>query len=116
MLVVSNITKRFPGADAPILRDISFTVNAGERVGLIGPNGCGKSTLLGIIMGQIPADGGGIIHTVPVVRIGYLAQGLDVPDDTTVRDVLFPQATALRQAEAEVERLAEALADSTDSS
>ena len=32
--------------------DVSFSVNAGERVGLIGPNGCGKTTLLRIITGE----------------------------------------------------------------
>jgi ATP-binding cassette subfamily F protein 3 len=109
MLVVSNVSKRFPGADAPILRNISFTVNAGERVGLIGPNGCGKSTLLGIVMGTIPADGGSVLSTVPTLRIGHLAQGLDVPDDTPIREALFPQTLALYRAEADVERLAAAL-------
>ena len=58
MLVVSNISKRFRGAEDYILKDISFTVNGGERVGLIGPNGCGKSTLLQIINGQMAADSG----------------------------------------------------------
>ncbi len=109
MLVVSNISKRFPGANAPILKHISFTVNSGERVGLIGPNGCGKTTLLRIIMGDELADMGGIQYTPPDLRISYLAQGLDVPDQTTIRDVLFPQLATLRHTEGEVERLAEAL-------
>jgi ATP-binding cassette subfamily F protein 3 len=114
MLVVSNISKQFRGADAPILKNISFTVNAGERVGLIGPNGCGKSTLLGIVMGTISADGGGILSTVPALRIGHLAQGLDVPDDTPIREALFPQMTALYRAEADVERLAAALSNAAN--
>jgi ATP-binding cassette subfamily F protein 3 len=109
MLTVSNISKRFPGADEPVLTAISFTVNAGERVGLIGPNGCGKTTLLRIILGELPADEGGVIVAPPHLRIGYLPQGLDVPEDTPLRDVLFPQAADLRAAEAQVERLAGAL-------
>jgi ATP-binding cassette subfamily F protein 3 len=109
MLTVSNISKRFPGADEPLLKGISFTVNAGERVGLIGPNGCGKTTLLRIILGELPADDGSVIVNPPHLRIGYLPQGLDVPEDTPLRDVLFPQAAELRTAEAEVERLAAAL-------
>ncbi len=110
MLAVSNISKQFPGEDSPVLSKISFTVNAGERVGLIGPNGCGKSTLLNIVMGRLSTDSGGIVYSPPDLRIGYLAQGLDVPDDTPIQDVLFPQRRAIREAETEVERLAEAMA------
>lgn len=111
MLTVSNISKRFPGADAPILRDISFTVNAGERVGLIGPNGSGKTTLLSIITGHLPADAGSVRFTPGNLRVGYLPQGLDAPDDTPLSDVLFPQTALLRAAEAEVEQLALALGE-----
>jgi ATP-binding cassette subfamily F protein 3 len=109
MLTVSNISKRFPGAEAPVLSHVSFTVNAGERVGLIGPNGAGKTTLLRIILGQLTSDSGGAQFHPGNLRIGYLAQGLDVPDDTLVWDILFPRAAALRAVEAEIERLAQAL-------
>ena len=105
MLVVSNVSKRFPGAEGYILRDISFVVNAGERVGLIGPNGSGKSTLLRIIMREIDADTGGVQFSPPDVRVGYLSQG-SVPEAGTVESVLLPHSAALRQAETEVERLA----------
>jgi ATP-binding cassette subfamily F protein 3 len=111
MLTVSSISKTFPGADEPVLKNISFTVNPGERVGLIGPNGSGKTTLLRIIMGEIPPDSGSLIFNPPNLRIGYLAQGLTVPDETPLSDVLFPQAAALQETEAEVERLALALAE-----
>src|SRR5579871_1861678 len=112
MLTVSNISKQFRGADAPILKNISFTVNAGERVGLIGPNGSGKSTLLKIIIGEISADSGGIVLVPTDLRIGYLGQGIDPDSSALVRDVLYPNISALRQAEADVERLAAHLADS----
>jgi ATP-binding cassette subfamily F protein 3 len=114
MLTVSNISKQFPGADAPILQAISFTVNPGERVGLIGPNGSGKTTLIRIIVGQESADSGSVILNPPRLRIGYLPQGLDVPADTPLRDVLFPHAAELRDAEAEVERLAAVLSGATN--
>jgi ATP-binding cassette subfamily F protein 3 len=110
MLAVSNLSKQFRGADAPILKDISFTVNAGECVGLIGPNGCGKSTLLQIIMGHLEADSGGIRRSPPDLRIGYLAQGLEAPDETPIYDALFPEQAALRAAEAEIEHLATQMA------
>jgi len=43
MLQVSNLSKTY--ADGVILENISFVVDPGERVGLVGPNGCGKTTL-----------------------------------------------------------------------
>lgn len=115
MLMVSNLRKQFARADSPILKDITFTVNSGERVGVIGPNGAGKSTLLDIIAGRTAPDSGGISFNPPDVRVGYLAQGLTVPDDTRVYDVLFPQSAAVNQAEAEVALLGEALANAADS-
>ena len=45
MLQISHLAKRY--GDDVILEDVSFVVNPGDRVGLIGPNGCGKTTLLG---------------------------------------------------------------------
>lgn len=109
MLTISNLTKTFPGADEPIFSGVSFTVNAGERVGLIGPNGAGKTTLLRCILGETAPDAGSVQFNPPTLRIGYLPQGLDVPDDRLVRDVLTPGAADLRAAEAELERLAVAL-------
>ncbi len=114
MLAVSNLSKQFPGAEAPMLKNITFSVNSGERVGLVGPNGSGKTTLLRIIMGEIAPDGGSVQFTPTALRVGYLAQGLEVPDGTPVADVIYSQAAALRQAEAEVERLAAALAGNGD--
>ncbi|MCZ7541840.1 MAG: ATP-binding cassette domain-containing protein [Anaerolineae bacterium] len=114
MLSVSNLSKRFPGAEAFLFTRVSFTVNAGERVGLIGPNGCGKTTLLRIITGEIAADSGSVQRVPANLRVGYLAQGLPAPDETPLRDVLFPRAAELRTAEAEVERLAAALVNAGD--
>ena len=49
LLEVSGLTKRFGGLVA--VKDIGFTINAGEILGLIGPNGSGKSTVMKCIMG-----------------------------------------------------------------
>ncbi len=70
-LSCNKISKTF-GIDE-ILQDISFSINHGEKVGLIGLNGTGKSTLFRIVTGEIPPDGGDIFkareHT-----LGYLRQ------------------------------------------
>jgi len=56
MLSAQNISKSF--GDFAILQNISFNLNAGERLGLIGPNGCGKTTLLRAIAGDLPVLAG----------------------------------------------------------
>ena len=56
MLTVNRISKTY--ADNVVLRELSFVVNPGERVGLVGPNGSGKTTLLRILARQETADAG----------------------------------------------------------
>jgi len=114
MLTVSNLSLRFPGADAPLFQDVSFTVNPGERVGLIGPNGSGKTTLLRAILGELATLTGSVQRHPSDLRVGYLPQGLAARAGASVRDVLYPQAAALRDAEAEVERLAGLLGSAGD--
>ena len=111
MLVVSNITNKHAGADEALLKNISFTVNGGERVGLIGPNGTGKTTLIQIIMGRVTPDSGSVQFNPPNVRVGYLAQGMEEADDVPIRTILYPHMDALHAAELEVEKWADALAN-----
>jgi len=59
-LEVNGICRNFGGVVA--LRDVSFTVGAGEVVGLIGPNGAGKSTLFEIVSGNLPPSAGRISY------------------------------------------------------
>ena len=72
----------------PILQDISFNINAHERIGLVGPNGCGKTTLMRILAGSEQPDSGIVASTYPDIRIGYLAQGMDFDEDQTIRSTL----------------------------
>jgi len=56
VLIVKNVSKKF--ADTEVLKNISFEIQRGEKVAIIGPNGIGKSTLLKIILDQLSADVG----------------------------------------------------------
>ncbi len=58
ILEVSGVTKTFGGFTA--LSDVSLSVSAGERLGLIGPNGSGKTTLINCISGALLNDSGSI--------------------------------------------------------
>lgn len=107
MLKLSNITKHY--GNALILDGVSFVLNAGERVGLIGPNGCGKTTLLRIITGQIAPDTGGVQITPSHARLGYLEQGFAQHGAATVAQFLQLGEEVLAEAEARVATLATAL-------
>ena len=71
LLQVENLTKSF-GVNS-LFDDINFTINEGDKVGLIAKNGTGKSTLLSIIAGDDTPDDGKLIFKNDVT-IGYLKQ------------------------------------------
>ncbi len=66
-LEVTNVTKSFPGSNAPVLDGISLEVAAGETVALTGESGSGKSTLLHVIAGLEPCDSGRIVIDAKVL-------------------------------------------------
>jgi ATPase subunit of ABC transporter with duplicated ATPase domains len=74
MLTAHQLTKSY-GLHT-VLQDITFSISAGKRLGLIGPNGCGKTTLLRILAGMDEPDSGTVTHTRPDLRIGYLPRAL----------------------------------------
>ncbi|MEN6479235.1 MAG: ribosomal protection-like ABC-F family protein [Anaerolineales bacterium] len=109
MLHVSNLSKRY--GELLLFEKVSFDLNSGDRMALIGPNGCGKTTLLRLIMGLEPPDTGSARFAVPLTRVGYLPQALDLDVYPTVEQALAGlHAQPVSYWESEVERLAVALA------
>jgi ATP-binding cassette subfamily F protein 3 len=109
MFTVHHISKSFN--ISPILRDISFSINAGDRAGLIGPNGSGKTTLLNILAGLETPDQGVVTWTRANLRIGYLRQGFAPGPNETIGDVIRQAIGDPAALEDEVARLAQALAE-----
>ena len=113
VLTVSNLRKTFGGLVA--VNDVSFTVKAGEIVGLIGPNGAGKSTSFNLITGVLPVSGGDVsvglqaITGWPARRIARLGvartfqhvklvHGMSVIDNVALGRHLLGRANAVRGA------------------
>jgi len=83
VLSCSNISKAY-GTNS-ILEDISFTIEDGDKIGLIGLNGSGKTTLLNILAKEDLSDSGNI-YTQKDLKIGYLKQHTNIESDLTVFD------------------------------
>lgn len=76
----------------PALENISFSINAGERIAIIGPNGAGKSTLIKTVMGLLQPQAGTVkLHETGRYVLGYVPQheGVDWNFPATVRDVVM---------------------------
>ena len=83
---VSSLVKSFE-LGKNILDGLTFTVNSGERVGILGHNGCGKTTLFRILAGEIGWDEGEVM-VAPSKRRGLISQIPVYPDGWTTEDVL----------------------------
>ena len=97
MLITFN-SVNFSYIGEPILSDINFTLNEGERVGLIGENGAGKTTLLKLITGDLAPESGAV-QKKNGISVGFLAQTGGFESDGTVYSEMLgavkPQLDAL---------------------
>ena len=107
MLAVSDISKRY--GEKLLFNKVSFIINHGERVGLVGPNGCGKTTLLRILLGEEQPDSGGVRFSIPPDKVGYLPQAFEQSRAASVRSCLSPDAVESTALGERVQQLADHL-------
>jgi len=100
ILNAQSVTKQF-GA-TPLFRNISLTVEDGDRIGLIGPNGAGKSTLLALLAGQVEPDQGELAVRKRA-RAAYVPQDSRFAAGLSIRQVLEGALTSAHVNESERE-------------
>ena len=83
MLKVSGLEKAYVGQE--IFDNVSFVVNPGERIGLVGRNGHGKTTLFRMILGEEHPDAG-VISVPKYYTIGHLSQHIRFTEDTVLKE------------------------------
>ncbi|MCO5552435.1 hypothetical protein L7F22_005946 [Adiantum nelumboides] len=106
---LEHISKSFKGAT--VLKDVSWEVKKGERVGLVGVNGAGKTTQLKIIAGEEEADSGNLIKAKENMKIAFLTQEFEVVSSRTVREEFssaFAEQMSVSQRLEEVQKALEA--------
>ena len=102
---VKNLTKFFVIGEN-LLEDLSFEIQEGERVAILGRNGCGKTTLFNILTGQMDFDAGEV-YVNPNKKLGLISQIPKFPAGYTVEDVLraaFADITAAKRKMEALER------------
>lgn len=111
MINIHNLSVSFQGEY--LFEKITFQLQAGDRVGLVGKNGAGKSTLLKIIAGEQEYDSGQIA-TDKEISIGFLKQDIDFEKGRTVLDESYEAFTEIKRLEKQLEHINTQLAERTD--
>lgn len=88
LLTIKNFSKSI--TDKTLFTNADFSINDGEKIGVIGVNGTGKSTLLKIVAGVMDTDEGGVIKANKV-KIKYLPQNPEFPEGMTIYDYVISQ-------------------------
>ncbi len=111
MLNVHNLTVSFAGSD--LFSGITFKLNKGDRIGLIGKNGAGKSTLLKVLSKDIESTSGTMAFDKEV-RIGFLRQDIDFVEGRTILEEAYQAFEEIKEIELKLDKINFELAERTD--
>lgn len=111
MLNVHNLKVSFMGTD--LFSGITFKLNKGDRIGLIGKNGAGKSTLLKVLSKDIESSGGTMAFDKDI-RMGFLRQDIDFVQGRTILEEAYQAFEEIKQIEVELEDINRQLTTRTD--
>ncbi len=90
-VTIENLSKSY---DAPVIKNFSTMIEAGEKIAIVGANGVGKTTLLRLLAGDLAPDSGSVVWSENA-DIGYMAQ--DVSDEFNTQDNVFDWLSNFRQ-------------------
>src|SRR5215204_7422132 len=99
---LSEVKKSYGGTE--VLRGVSFQVNPGEKVGLVGRNGAGKTTVFRLITGKESADSGDVFKANNL-KLGLLDQHVDFGAGETVHTAALSAFKEIHDIEAEMRQL-----------
>ncbi len=112
-----NLTFRYPGTEHDILKNISFKINAGENIGIVGKTGCGKTTLVDLILRLYNVDDGSLfidnkdINKIPIKTVrkycAYVPQDNFLFSDTIEANIAFAFDNVDKKKVEEVAKLAD---------
>ncbi len=111
MVNVHDLTVSFSGSD--LFSGITFKLNKGDRVGLIGKNGAGKSTLLKVLSKDIESSGGTIAFDKEI-KIGFLRQDIDFEKGRTILEEAYQAFEEIKEIESKLEKINTQLNTRTD--
>uniref|UniRef100_A0A0E0MH06 ABC transporter domain-containing protein n=1 Tax=Oryza punctata TaxID=4537 RepID=A0A0E0MH06_ORYPU len=109
---LESISKSYKGVT--VLRDVSWEVQRGEKVGLVGVNGAGKTTQLRIIAGLEEPDGGNVVKAKDNMRIAFLSQEFEVCASRTVREEFLAAFEEEMEVRSRLEKVQAALEGATE--
>ncbi|KAI4374157.1 hypothetical protein MLD38_012183 [Melastoma candidum] len=109
---LENVSKSYKGVT--LLKDVSWEVKKGEKVGLVGVNGAGKTTQLRIISGQEEPDSGNVVKAKPNMKIAFLNQEFEVSPSRTVKEEFMSAFKEEMEIAGRLERVQKAIESAVD--
>jgi ATP-binding cassette subfamily F protein 3 len=108
LLRLDNATFSHPGDF--VLKNLSWAIQAGQKIGLVGPNGAGKSTILKLLTGDLPPDHGFVVRTKGA-SLGYLQQEVGFEPEKSVLAEAMTASPRLAELETGLKQIELSLAD-----